>query len=276
MDKQRKSLAIITRSMRSAEFLDRVLDGIIKQKGVDKEWVIVRQSKLSEKHKSCVERARNHGIDVNILDAGKNASLGKLANIGVAASTSNFIILHDDDDALRGNFALKAINRLTNDEFVAVACHAAVVYETDDIKKLHFVLSPGRKKILPSTLKFDNRIATNALIYRRKAFDQIGGYPEDVPVAEDWIFNQMLVDLGPVAIIPQVLALVYVREKAGNGCVSANTDRASHREMATRIRGQNHSDKGNLEQEQRSVSQRILRAIDRFTYKNNKWFLPRI
>jgi hypothetical protein len=269
------TLAVITRMSRSAKYLERVLAGLLLQKNVELRWVIVSQDQPSENHERCISRARDHGLIVHLVEAEQDIPLGKLANIGVKAKRSDFVLLHDDDDALRKNFTSHAMTKFNNHAVVAVACHAAIVFENDHKSWLNFVLSPGKKRVNAASLSEDNLIATNALIYTRQAYDKIGGYPEDVPVAEDWLFNQKLLKIGEIAVLARVCSNVYVRQGVISDQSERNTDKAFHQEMADSIRKMTNVDAPNLEARQRKPSERFLRMIDRLTFRLGGLFIPR-
>jgi len=257
------TIAIVTRVSRPAKYLERVLEGLFKQSGAKLHWSIVTQRKLSEAHNACLERARQGGIYVTITKAKPDASLGKLANLGVKAVTSGTVILHDDDDMLRKDFFGPALALFQADNIVAVACHAAIIKENGHQKNLDFVLSPGQGIVDPEVLAKDNLMATNALIYRRSAFEN---YPEHVDVAEDWLFNLQLIKQGKIIILPKVCASVFQRERT-----ETNTDRQAHIDMQARIRGDSISDQ---QKQNRKFSQKLKRTTDRLTYKLG-FFLPR-
>jgi len=231
-DTELETLAIVTRSSRSASYLNRVLDGLICQSGAKLIWSIVTQAQMSPEHEICVERARMQGINVVITKAQKGLSLGQLANLGVKATSTQFVLLHDDDDLLSTDFVMLALKRFRKiSDCVAVTCHAAIIHETKSKKHLDYVLSPGRKNVKHAQLSWNNLIATNTLIYRREMFDQIGGYPEDVKVAEDWMFNLKLAEIGKISILPKVCAHVFIRKEGSSINNEKNTSNDDHVNM---------------------------------------------
>ena len=257
------TIAVVTRVSRPAKYLERVLKGLLKQTGAKLRWSIVTQNKLSAAHKDCLVRATANGIIVTVSNAKTGIPLGELSNIGVAAVDSDFIILHDDDDNLRSDFFGAALKAFNDETIVGVTCHAAYIHESESGNRLDFVLSPGAKHVEETALKQDNLMATNALIYRRSVALT---YPEDVEVAEDWLFNLALIAQGKIAILPKVCAQVFVRNGA-----HTNTDKNKHVNMQDKIRGDITS---NRQAHNRKLSQRLRRLTDRTTYKLG-FFLPR-
>lgn len=270
------TLAIVTRLSRSARYMNRVLDGLICQSGVQLEWSIVTEIPMTPEHKNCVKRARNYGIKVIVTQVAPGHSLGHLANTGVRATSSQFILLHDDDDLLTENFALPAIKILmTTIEYVAVTCHAAIIHETNTHKTLDYVLSPGRNYVKYAQLSWNNLIATNSMIYRRDIFNQINGYPEDVPVAEDWIFNLKLVRIGKITILPKVCSHVFIRKKRHSSNNENNTNNIDHLKMRSKIRKMAKESSKDPFSRFDKIKYLSLRCLDRLTYKFFENFLPR-
>jgi len=256
-------IAVITRHSREFPFLGRVLGGLKKQKGVTIHWVIVSKLKFPDVF---LDQARSAGIEIIIVNAPKTASLGHLANIGVQASgDADYILLHDDDDELRNNFFAPAIKLIETTKASACACHAAIIRENavTNSKKLDFILSPGSDFMDEDKLAVDNLVATNALIYRK---DIAVPYPEDVAVAEDWLFTLSLIKNGKIAILPKVCANVYQRHVEHD-----NTCPQEHKKMETRIRGAENSER---QLHNQKLAQRLKRFTDRLTYKLG-FFLPR-
>ena len=257
------TIAVVTRVSRPAKYLERALAGLLLQSGAKLHWSIVTQIQLSAEHEACFKKARTHGIKVTITKAEKGLPLGRLANMGMDAVQSDFVFMHDDDDALCSNFVARALPLFQNKDIAAVICHAAYIHEVEAGKKLDFVLSPGKGFVDKGELQRDNLFPPIALIYRR---NNSLAYPEDVDVAEDWLLNLKLIELGAIAIIPKVCAYAYVR-----GGDHANTEHSKHVDMQNKIRDGRTSDR---QAHNRKFSQRLRRLTDRITYKLG-FFLPR-
>lgn len=270
------SVDIVTRLSRPASYMQRVLAGLCRQAGADLHWSLVTQMELTPAHRTCIEQAEAHGISVSISRAKKGVPLGQLANIGVKAGGFDFVLLHDDDDALMCDFLGLALGRFSDSRCAAVTCHTAFINESDDAEALNYVMSPGKGVVSPVDLASDNVMATNGLLYRRTAYDEIGGYPEDVGVAEDWLFSLKLMKVGTIAILPRVCAAVYIRDRRDKNCVEANTDKQEHVEMRNAIRrAEAAGDMQRLTEKLNTRRQKLMRAVDRAVYRLTGKFLPR-
>jgi len=269
-------VAIATRSSRSAIFLERVLDGIQKQTGAIFIWSIVTQQNLTPAHHSCIKRAQSFGITVIISYAHPNVSLGKLANIAINAVESDYIILHDDDDALNQDFIAPALTLFKKKSYVAVACHAAFIEERYDNLSLDFILSPGEKKVCLENLITDNLIVVHGLIYTRAVFNKLGGYDEQVKVAEDWLFNIKLCKFGVIAVWNRVCANVYLRKTEPNDSLIGHTSHQEHIRMKKLIcTEEGWEENVQLEKRINTLTQKLRRHVDRMVFKLSRSFLPR-
>jgi len=275
MDGERLTVSVITRLSRNDVFLRRVLTGLLKQRGADIEWVIVIQAALTSKHKACLQQARMHNINVRIVEAPQKASLGKLANIGVRASRGGLVLLHDDDDVLRADFIGLAQKKINTESIVAVACHTAVIEEASNGERLSHVLMPGRNYVDAQKLFLNNLITTNGLIYKRSVFDMVGGYREDVEVAEDWLFNLDMLRVGRISITSHVAAIAYRRPPFERSHVDANTNPQAHLLMMEEIRRSLNPLGIEKTGKISKMYSRLKNVIDRSTYKLGGWFFPR-
>jgi len=275
MDKALPALSIVTRLSRDASYTQRVLRGLLKQSGAKLEWVIVAQGVLTPAHLACFEDAKDNNIDVLHVQARPNMALGALANMGVRAASGEFILLHDDDDGLRAGFISAAMKAYAQQNCVAVTCHAALIDETPSGERLSSVLSPGKGIVESQKLQSKNLITTNGLIYKKSVFDAVSGYPEDVDVAEDWLFNLDLIGQGKISILPYVYALVYRRQSVEAEHIDANTSNTFHLVMARKIREHYGVVDPKSPNFIRASLGMFKRVTDRMTYKLFNGFFPR-
>lgn len=276
LENKHPTVAVITRTSRPAVFLERVLEGLQKQTGAQLIWSVVTQRPLTTEHYKCIERAKSSGITVTITQALKGEALGKLANIGINAVESEYIILHDDDDAFNQDFIGPSLKILISQPCVAVACHAAFILEKKNSQSLNFVLSAGEGAVCLTELKSDNLIVVHGLIYKRSAFNAVGGYNENVSVAEDWLFNIKLCKYGNISIFNRVCANVFIRNNLDNNNIASHTDKLKHLEMRQSIRIKEGSDgRHQLKKHNNNIIQKLKRLLDRIIFKLFGKIFPR-
>ena len=261
------TISIVTRVSRPARYLQRVLDGLLLQSGAALIWSLVHQSDLTDDHQAVINRAQNAGLNIVMTKANKDIPVGRLANLGVTATpNADFVILHDDDDQLIADFTGPGLKMLINSSLCAIAC--PVAYIREETNRLDFILNPGRGKISQCDLQRDNMAQTNGLIFRRSVYDKIGGYREDVNVAEDWLFNLSLLEHGDIGVYPKVSAKVFVRSGVGE-----HTNHNAHVDMQNAIRKKyGISDPDRRNKQQAKFASRMSRNLDRLYYMGFKKF----
>lgn len=137
-------------------------------------------------------------------------------NSGLAASSSEFVCIHDDDDTWDPRFLSVTVRHL--DAFPA---DAAVVVRTEIVLEEirgERVVELGRKPFwseLPAITLFDlirtNRFVPISLLYRRAVHDSIGPFNEDLQVVGDWEFHLKLTQHFRVGLVDQTLAFWHQR-----------------------------------------------------------------
>ncbi len=292
---ERANLAVITRLSRSHLYLERVLEGLCKQTKADLTWILITPIPLSAQQEQCVARAQAKGIVCQTLLINPELSLGARLNFGIQATHSPFILVHDDDDALCGDFTAPALTFLqAHFDIIGITCSSAVLYENareadttpNQSKKrarLDFIRTPANtpqqehaysclnnRALLP-----DNLIATNALIYRRSAYESTKGYL-DIDIAEDWHFNLALAQIGKIAVLNTVYACVYIRVNKNNKTANENTVSAqknAHLKAHALINKQYNIDK--LTSAPNGLRAKIKRRTDRLYYQACGRFLRR-
>jgi len=246
--------------------------GLKKQTRVNIIWVIVSQLDSFDSYEDIFTAARNIGLELVFVTAKKNTPLGRLSNMGIEASDSEYVLLNDDDDSLRCDFFRDAIDLLDDKEYLGVAGQAAIIHEDCRRPHLHTVLAAGKTPISKQMLKQRNLIVTNAFIFRRQAFILSGGYPEDVSVAEDWLFYLKILDFGKIQYFPRICANVYLRLGSDQSSLNSNTDRMEHQAMSQIISSHYESEPlGNVT----IYRSRLWRLIDRITFRFSGYLFPR-
>jgi GT2 family glycosyltransferase len=129
---------------------------------------------------------------------------------------------------------------------VSILPDAAVAYSwTDFIDEFGNFLRPGSHLNIAGNV-YPHLLLTNILengsnpLIRREAIDQVGGFDESLPPAEDWDFYLRLAAVYPFVVVPrpQILYRVYANSSSSNvfhlEAVSVKViDKAFHRTPAS-------------------------------------------
>ena len=197
------TLSIVVPCYKQAEFLSQTLDSILKQTFQDWECIVVNDgspdntSEVAGKYVKLDPRFR--------LIETENGGVSAARNIGIRASSGEFILPLDGDDIILPKYTQLAIERFRqHPETKLVYCQARFFGE----KKGFWDLPEYEwDKFI-----FNNSIF-NPCIFRRSDFDKTAGYNEKMRVGlEDWDFLLSFLNKDDVVYrIPKVLLLYRIK-----------------------------------------------------------------
>ncbi len=187
------------------------------------------------------------------LKAEPGPRIGALSNLGVAAGSAPFVTLLDDDDTWHPGFLATMASllepRADDPDLGGVVCHTLILTEefgdgawtTLRQEPLHDSLT---RLTLPA-LATVNQFTVNAFLYKRSAWEALGGYDEELPVLDDWHFNLRFLSEYDIEVIPETLAHWHWRSP-GDGTPASGvradhefqTARLINREIRRKMRGE--------------------------------------
>jgi glycosyltransferase involved in cell wall biosynthesis len=217
------AISIVTRTQNRSELLPRVRGGLLAQTRKDFEWVIFNVGGDADGPEREAIAARAAGIDVRLHRSAKSQGRSAAANAGVRLSVGRYVLLHDDDDALAPEFLEKTARQLNaQPDLVGSATWMWRIDETWN--GIGLPQETGRKLFesqFDSLYLVDmaqrNRFAPIAFLYRRDAFDAIGGYDTRMDLLEDWDFNLRMMLRGDIGVVPEALAYYHIRNQIAEG-----------------------------------------------------------
>jgi len=239
-------VAIVTRTIDRPALLERMLQSLISQTFGDWELVVVDSSPeasaaaLLKRYELPLGGRCRHLPFVNP----KPGMRGVPLNAGIAATTAPLITVLDDDDTWDPRFLesmVTALERHPHPSVAGVVCRSRVIEESTVAEGLHptggYDLNPDLVQVSIPLLAQVNRFCIHAFMYRRDAWDAVGGYPEDYPVLEDWHFNLRFVLRYEVMVVPEILTYYHIRpgETAGSLANSQVADRMDHKFHEARL-----------------------------------------
>ena len=104
-----------------------------------------------------------------------------------------------------------------------------VDFVSPDGSFLYRLEQPARPSAVRRRMRVNCAITHPAAMFRRDAYDRVGGYPTRFPAAEDFALFSLMLQHGEAANIPQAL----VRCRTGDGGIS---DRRRRTQLASRCR----------------------------------------
>lgn len=140
---------------------------------------------------------------VRLLPLAFNVGQASAMNAGVRASRGEYVARLDSDDLCEPErLALEAAYLDAHDSTVAVGSGVTRIDETGKVTGA--VSLPSGADVRPGLL-LSNVISHSSLMFRRRSFDEVGGYDPSLRQMEDYVFILRLAGLGEVANLPDRL-----------------------------------------------------------------------
>lgn len=201
-------VAVVVRTKDRPALLARALRSIAGQRHDDWEVVVVNDGgdpeRLGRVIAGAGERVRSR---TRVVDHEHSLGRWRSANAGVAASSAEYLVLHDDDDSWDPGFLDAAAAHLEAHPLApGVVSRIEIVWEEErDGDYVELGREPFQAQLtaplLGDALLF-NRFVPIAFLYRRAVHDELGLYDEALPVVGDWEFALRVLSRWPLAYLP--------------------------------------------------------------------------
>jgi glycosyltransferase involved in cell wall biosynthesis len=214
------AVAVVTRTRDRPLLLRRARTSIASQTFRDFAWVVVNDGGECEPVEAEAAAARADGMPTLVIHREHSVGMEAAANTGVRASSSRYVAIHDDDDSWERPFLAATVGALEKDAaFVGVITHSMTVLERfagEAIVTLsRWRRNPQLHAVHLADLAVTNLFPPISLLFRRAAYEAVGGFDEDFPVLGDWEFNLKLAVQGDILVLPRTLANYHVRAEGG-------------------------------------------------------------
>lgn len=216
------TVSIILRTKDRPICLPRAINSILNQRFQDWQLVIVNDGGNVEIFEAAISQFKSvleNRLIVIHHDVSKGMSRG--LNVAIDASSSQYIVVHDDDDTWDINFLFHTVNFLkdaANADCCGVATHAnRVVEEIINDQFIERLRNDFNSKDNPFTrvslyrLMMQNTFTTNSFLFKRNLINLIGYFNEDLPVLNDWDFNLRCAFRYEIGMIPMALVNYHHR-----------------------------------------------------------------
>jgi glycosyltransferase involved in cell wall biosynthesis len=174
-----------------ARFLPEAVSSVLAQTFEDWELVIVDDGSTD----NTVEVAegliaRHPGKRISLLQQA-NAGVSAARNTGIEAAAGRYILPLDADDMIAPTMLEKTVAVLDSDPEVAIASTDVFTFTDDDLPPQVMPLPAYSRELLLQRL-----IMFYCSLYRREAWQTVGGYDENMRAGEDWDFWIGCAELG--------------------------------------------------------------------------------
>lgn len=241
-------VAIITRTKNRTLLLHRAIKSVLGQDFQD--WVMVIVNDGGDKNELInlvsryeVQFKNRYQLIHNDTSVGMEAA----SNIGIKASYSDFLVIHDDDDSWHPSFLNKCVTFLETNHYPSVAgviTHSVRILERIEgstiIRDRTEPFNAWLNNIALFRMAASNVFPPISFVYKREIFAKIGYYREDLPVLGDWEFNLRFMRFYDIYVIPEELAFYHhrLKEKEGKYSNSVVKDDSKHKFYDTFIRNE--------------------------------------
>ncbi|MCX7996506.1 MAG: glycosyltransferase [Patescibacteria group bacterium] len=216
-----KSVAIIMRTKDRPALLRRALLSVAAQTFTDWHLVIVNHNAPREPVEKLVSETAHIAGKVTLVEHCKPSREAGY-QIGINASESTYICMHDDDDTWEPDFLEKTVAYLRNSspEVYGVVTKVMCVHETmkkgTPIELSRTPFFPEYASISIEQLAAYNVFPPIAFLFRRDALSKVGPYRADIPVLADWDFHLRFALEYDIDVIPEFLANYHIRPESSH------------------------------------------------------------
>lgn len=248
-ESHRATVAIVMRTKDRAILLERALDDVLAQSFADWRLVIVNDGGAPEPVDALVAaREREFAGRVCVIHNRRSFGMEAASNIGVRATDSEFVCIHDDDDRWHPLFLQRTVAFLERPSCTdgGVMVRTEIVYESVDLQADPPVIHETGKKLFWAQLRSItltdlmeiNRAVPISFLYRRSMHAVIGDYDESLPAVGDWEFNLRFAQAATIGFIDgETLAFWQQRpEEVGQLGNSMIADTRRHRQYDLEVR----------------------------------------
>ncbi len=234
------TVAILVRTKDRPRFLSRTLENIAQQTFTDYTVCVINDGGDEQATRAVIEASPLGSGRVQLLTtAGGNMEAA--SNAGLAATTSEYVAIHDDDDLWAPEFLERTVAAL--EENGALMCTTRIVerYERENADG-EFEVYEERifHDGLPSVgLQFlfrTNRAVPIGILYRRSLHELVGFYDESLPVVGDWEFNMRAAAVTNILLVDEPLAYWSLRPDAEGSEANSVKRQADHARFDSLVR----------------------------------------
>ncbi len=238
------AVTVVMRTFERPVMLARAIASVQNQTFTDWELVIVNNGGNPAPVDSAVAIARQAqpGAAIRVVHLADRVGMEAASNEALAGCSSEFFVVHDDDDSWRDEFLARAVEvARKNASCAAVVTGVTKIVETYRGGKVwpvayeNFYLDEGR-------LTYRGMIGNNtfppiAALFRTRVLGEVGMFDSTLPVLGDWEFNLRAVNAGGFVFVNERLANYHTRtadsDRAAGNSITVGED--MHRDVKLRL-----------------------------------------
>ena len=197
-------VSVIIPVFNRSELLKRALDSVFSQSLPPRQVIVVDDGSTDD----TIELLRsNYSSTVSVISQ-ENAGVSRARNVGISASSHEWIAFLDSDDEWHSRKLEKQVDFLTQNPEYQI-CHSDEIWIRKGIRvnpKRYHAKSGGWifSKCLPLCA-----ISPSAVIVNRTVFSDVGLFDEELPVCEDYDMWLRVTSKYPVGFVDEHLVIKY-------------------------------------------------------------------
>lgn len=221
MNAKLAGVAVVTRTKNRPLLLRRAIESVLGQTHQDWVHVIVNDGGDPAPVEALTAEYRDRYADrLTVVHNPESLGMEAASNVGVRATDSTFVTIHDDDDAWHPEFLAKTLPAIA--AWPGPDCRGAVAYSERVVERIEgdrtVELFRDSFNSWMQTIEIYRLAASNtfppiSFVFRRDALDEIGLFDESLPVLGDWDFHLRFLLHFEIALVREHLAYYYHREQ---------------------------------------------------------------
>jgi glycosyltransferase involved in cell wall biosynthesis len=223
-------VVVVTRTKDRKLLLGRAIESVLGQRHQDWAHVIINDGGGRDHVEPLVERQRErYAGRVLVLHNEKCLGMEAASNVGLRATSSDYVTIHDDDDTWHPEFLETMVPRLERKQrptIRGVVSRSLRVVETIEGPELREIsrdpFNGALRQLTLYGIAGGNLFPPISFLYERAVHDEIGYFREDFPVLGDWEFNLRFLARWDIDVVRRALANYHHRHKPTEG-IYANT-----------------------------------------------------
>lgn len=240
------TVAVLVRTKDRPRFLRRALANIAEQTFTDYTVCVINDGGDESATRAILQASplahllEGDAPRLMLLTTG-GGNMEAASNAGLAATDSEFVAIHDDDDLWAPEFLKRTVGALRASE--ALICSTRVVeryeretpegeFEVYEERIFHDGLPGFGLQFLYRT----NRVVPIGILYRRRLHELVGFYDESLPVVGDWEFNLRAAAVTEVLLVDEPLAYWSLRPEADGADANSVQRQAEHARFDASVR----------------------------------------
>lgn len=198
-------------------FLPEAVESVLSQQGVELEVIVVDDCSTDDSAAVAEALAARHP-EVRLIRNPVNLRHIATYNVGLAATTGDFVVLLSADDLLAPGSLARAVAVFVSHPEVVLVYGRAVTFNQrplpDPEPARSWSIWPGHEWVAHACRSTGNLIVNPEAILRRSVLDRVGGYDPDLPHAADMLLWLQAASLGDVGRVNGTQA--YYRDHGDN------------------------------------------------------------